>query len=247
MLSRTRRKVREMSFRDSVVVVTGVGRQGQVGESLAAAFAEAGARVAAVGHSAVDVQARVKDLQVAGREARAFACDLADETQLAALVSDVQTAFGGAVHALVHAAGGFAVSGPVATSATSVWHTQIRINVTTAYLVTRAFLPLVRAGKGTILYFSSSAALPGAKVAGVSAYAVAKTGVATLTRAVAEEERSNGIRVNALAPVAIRTAANESAMGDKAPYVERDEVVRTVLYLCSADASAVTGQLIALS
>ena len=48
----------------------------------------------------------------------------------------------------------------------------------------------------------------------MSAYAVAKSGVAALMRAIAAEERDNGVRANALAPIAIRTAANVADMGD---------------------------------
>jgi len=66
-------------------------------------------------------------------------------------------------------------------------------------------------------------------------------------RAVAQEERDNGVRANALAPTSIRTATNVKAMGDKVRYVERDEVAQAVVYLCSEDASAISGQLIALS
>jgi NAD(P)-dependent dehydrogenase (short-subunit alcohol dehydrogenase family) len=98
-----------------------------------------------------------------------------------------------------------------------------------------------------VLFFASEAALPGASVANKAAYAVAKTGVLTLMRAVAEEERGAGVRANALAPAAIRTAANVSAMGEDTHYVEREDVAAAVLFLCSADAHAVTGQVIALT
>jgi NAD(P)-dependent dehydrogenase (short-subunit alcohol dehydrogenase family) len=66
-------------------------------------------------------------------------------------------------------------------------------------------------------------------------------------RAVAQSERPNGVRANALAPSSIRTTANVQAMGEAVRYVEREEVGDAVLYLCSAAASAVNGQLIALS
>jgi len=66
-------------------------------------------------------------------------------------------------------------------------------------------------------------------------------------RAVAQEERANGVRANALAPASIRTASNIQAMGDDVRYVEREEVAAAVAFLCRDAASAVTGQLIALS
>jgi len=64
---------------------------------------------------------------------------------------------------------------------------------------------------------------------------------------VAQSERSNRVRANAIAPTSIRTAANIKSMGDGVRYIEREQVASTVAYLCSSAASAVTGQLIALS
>ena len=149
--------------------------------------------------------------------------------------------------ALVNMAGGFASGGTVAESDVGVWHRMLAINVTTAYLSTRAFLPLLRAGRGAIVYFASEAALPGSRLAGMAAYAAAKTGVVTLMQAVAQEERANGVRSNALAPGAIRTAANIESMGSDKRYVEREDVAAAVVWLCSDAARAVTGQVIRLS
>jgi NAD(P)-dependent dehydrogenase (short-subunit alcohol dehydrogenase family) len=81
----------------------------------------------------------------------------------------------------------------------------------------------------------------------VAGYAAAKSAVVTLMRAVAQEEKANGVRANALAPGAIRTAANLQSMGESARYVEREPVAEAVLYLCSEEARAITGQVIALS
>jgi 3-oxoacyl-[acyl-carrier protein] reductase len=124
---------------------------------------------------------------------------------------------------------------------------MIEINLTTAYLVTRAFLPFVRATKGSLVYFASEAVSPGGKVANIAAYAAAKAGVVSLMRSVAQEERASGVRANALAPTSIRTAANLSAMGEDIRYVEREEVAAVIAFLCSDVARAVTGQLITLS
>jgi NAD(P)-dependent dehydrogenase (short-subunit alcohol dehydrogenase family) len=97
-----------------------------------------------------------------------------------------------------------------------------------------------------MVYFASAAALPGASVANMAAYAAAKGGVITLMRAVAAEERNNGVRANALAPQAIRTDANLSSMGEDHRYVERETVAAWVLWLCSRVAGPVTGQVIRL-
>lgn len=226
------------------VVLTGVGREGQVGEAVARAFAERGARVFLVGRREDEVRARADALIAAGLRSAALSADLSDPVAVEALAARVRDATGGRVHALVHLAGGFAASGPVADSDAAVWTRQFTINLTTAYVTARAFLPLLRATKGAIVFFGSEAALPGARVAGIAAYAAAKTAVLTLAQAIAQEERDNGVRANALAPAAIRTAANLAEMGADTAYVTREAVADVVLWLCSDAARAVTGQVV---
>ena len=190
---------------------------------------------------------RASDLTKSGFRAASFGCDLADAASVSDLSARIRREHGDRLGALIHVAGGFAPTGSLPDSDVDVWHRMITINLTTAYIVTRAFLPSLRAGKGAIVYFASEAALPGAKVSGITAYAAAKSGVVMLMRAVAQEERNNGVRANALAPTSIRTATNVQSMGNDVRYVERDEVGAAVAYLCSDAASAVNGQLIALS
>jgi NAD(P)-dependent dehydrogenase (short-subunit alcohol dehydrogenase family) len=234
-------------FTGSTVVLTGIGAKGQVGETVARAFADLGASLVLVDRSGDSVAARAAELAGSGHAARGYACDLTDPAQVASLADEVRSRHGDRVQALVHMAGGFAMSGPVAESSLDVWNRQIAINLTTAYLTTRAFLPLLRAGRGSIVLFASEAALPGAAGANRSAYAVAKSGVATLMRSIANEEREHGVRANALAPTAIRTAANVGAMGENTRYIEREQVAAVVTFLCSDAASAISGELLPLT
>ena len=227
-------------------VLTGVGRPGQVGEAVAHAFAKAGFSVALLDRSEERATARAADLTKAGHSAAGYGCDLADASSLAGTGERVTKRFGDSIRCLVHMAGGFAASGPVADSALDVWHDQLRINLETAYLTCRQFLPALRKDGGAIVLFSSQAALPSGAVAGLSAYAIAKAGVVLLTRAIAAEEGKHGVRANAVAPTAIRTASNVAAMGDRGSFVELDEVAGAVLFLCSDAASAISGQIVAL-
>ena len=229
-----------------LVLITGVGREGQVGEVVARAFAERGATVLVVDRMAEQAEARARALAERGGRAHPYACDLTNADQVAELAVRVRSDHGERLDALVNMAGGFASSGTIADGAVDAWHRMIAINLTTAYLATRAFLPLVRRARGAIVYFASEAALPGSRVAGMAPYAAAKTGLTVLTQAVAQEERANGVRANALAPGAIRTAANVQSMGDDARYVEREDVAAAVVWLCSEEARAVTGQVIRL-
>jgi NAD(P)-dependent dehydrogenase (short-subunit alcohol dehydrogenase family) len=61
---------------------------------------------------------------------------------------------------------------------------------------------------------------------------------------VAQEERANGVRANAVAPTSIRTADNIAAMGADAPMIAREAVADVVLWLCSDAARAVSGQVV---
>jgi NAD(P)-dependent dehydrogenase (short-subunit alcohol dehydrogenase family) len=227
------------------ILVTGIGREGQVGETVASALADEGASIIAVDLLSDAAEERATALRARGASARAYACDLTNETAVAQLASAIASDLAGRLDGLVHLAGGFGMSS-VADGTLPVWQKQLALNLTTAALATRAVLPLIRAARGTMVFFGSAAALPGASVANMAAYATAKGGVLTLVRAVAEEERTNGVRANALAPVAIRTAANEKSMGTDARYVEREDVARIVVWLCSSESAPLTGQVLAL-
>ena len=233
-------------FKGSTVLLTGVGAEGQVGEVVAGAFAAAGASVILVDRTARRVDARIQAIRGAGHEAHGYPCDLTDSGAVAGLAETIRRNHGPALNALVHMAGGFAMSGPVAESSDEVWNRQLGINLTTAYLTARAFIPFLRAGSGSLVFFASKAAIPGGAVAKMSAYAVAKSGIVTLMRAIAAEERPNGVRANALAPSSIRTASNMQAMGGAMQYVERQQVADAVLFLCSEQAGAITGTVLPL-
>jgi NAD(P)-dependent dehydrogenase (short-subunit alcohol dehydrogenase family) len=229
-----------------LTLLTGVGHEGQVGEVVARAFAERGATVLVVDRLAETAEARARAIVEQGHRASAYGCDLTRADDIGELAARVRREHGDRLDALVNMAGGFASSGTVTEGDIDTWHRLFAINLTTAYLSTRAFLPLLRVGGGAIVYFASEAALPGSRIAGIASYAAAKAGVVTLMQAVAQEERANGVRSNALAPGAIRTAANLQSMGSDKRYVEREDVAAAVVWLCSDAARAVTGQVIRL-
>ena len=236
----------ELSLEGKVAVLTGVSRQGQVGETVAQSLAEGGVSVVLIDRTGVEAEARAREIRDRGHRALAVNADLTDASQLDAVARVVKNEFGG-VDALVNIAGGFSMSGKVSDSDPGAWSRQLGTGLTTAYLTTRAFLPLVRERRGAVLFFAAAAALPGGRIAEMSAYAVSKAGVITLMRAVAQEERPTGVRSNALAPTAIRTAANVESMDASTRYVEREEVADAVLFLCFSDAArSITGQVIQL-
>jgi 3-oxoacyl-[acyl-carrier protein] reductase len=233
-----------MDFAGRSVVLTGVGREGQVGEAVAAAFAELGARVFLVDRQESEARARADALVKAGMRAAGLGVDLTDEAGVAGLAERVRDATGGRVHALVHLAGGFTRSGPVTESDPALWSRQFAANATTAYLAARAFLPMLRTTKGALVFFASEAVLPGARSAEISAYVASKSALVALMQSIAQEEAPRGVRANAVAPTSIRTAANLATMGPDAHYVSREDVAKVVLWLCSEEARVVSGQII---
>lgn len=231
-------------LKGAVVVITGTGRRGQAGEVVASTFASAGASLVLVDRDINTATERAGDL--AGKTiAHPFGCDLSDPAAVGDLAENVSKLAPGGVAAVIHMAGGYVEGAPVGATEPSTWHKLITINLTTAFIATRAFLPLVRRARGAMVYFASTAALPGAGVTNMAAYAAAKGGVITLMRAVAAEEKGNGVRANAVAPLAIRTAENLASMGKEHQYVERETVAAWVLWL-SMRSAAINGQVIRL-
>src|SRR5215203_7405496 len=108
-------------FTGSTVVLTGVGNEGQVGEVVARAFADLGALTILVDRSAQKAQARAGAISGAGLSARGYGCDLSNADDVARLVKAIAANHGDRVDALVHMAGGFAMSGPVVDSTTESW------------------------------------------------------------------------------------------------------------------------------
>ena len=232
-----------MRFDDRRIVITGAGRQGQLGESVAAAFIAAGGSVALIDRHERDVA----PLTASGARAPSFVADLADPSGATAVAEQVRSTLGDRIDALVLLAGGFESSGPVASDDPMTWTRMLQANLLTAANATRAFLPLVRAARGAIVCVASDRALTGAKPGGIAAYAAAKSGVIALVRAVAAEEHPNGVRINAIAPGAIRTGANLASMGASVPYLSREEVADVILWLSSPRSRAVTGQVLELT
>lgn len=228
-----------------ISLVTGVGARGQVGAAVAEALAARGDTVLLVSRDA-EVESRARELTAAGRRAFGYLCDLAEAGQVDALASRIRSQHGERLDALVNLAGGWGASGPIGGSDPGQFDRMLRINLTTAYLSTRAFFPMLAAAGGSVVFFASETVLEGAKTARVAGYAASKAAVIALMRSVADEGRESGVRANALAPASIRTGTNEASMGADARYVEREEVAEVVAFLTSQRASAISSQIIRL-
>jgi NAD(P)-dependent dehydrogenase (short-subunit alcohol dehydrogenase family) len=242
-----RRRGASFSFVDQVVLVTGVGRVGQIGHAVAAGFADAGAKLVLADRQAVAVAERAKEFTARGVEAVAAAGDLT-EPDVARWIVERATQQFGRLDVLVNVAGGLTAFGPMLDMEAEVIDRETALNVRTMYLASRAAARAMmgRSGGGAIVSFASIAALH-AKPS-MAAYSAAKAGVAALTRAFALELRDHGIRVNAVAPGTVRTADNVDQLSDSSiRWVEMADVVHAVLFLASGWAAGITGHVLPVS
>jgi NAD(P)-dependent dehydrogenase (short-subunit alcohol dehydrogenase family) len=166
--------------------------------------------------------------------------DLSDEAQVAMVYS------GAKPWASIHIAGGFA-AGKVAEIDKTALMAQIDSNLVSCFLCCRAAVnAMLASGGGRIVNVAARPALEWRSGAGMSAYTVAKTGVAALTVALAEEVAKDGILVNAVAPSIMDTAANRKAMpkADFSAWPKVEEVAATIAFLASPENQVTRGAIV---
>jgi NAD(P)-dependent dehydrogenase (short-subunit alcohol dehydrogenase family) len=231
-------------FRDKVVLVTGVGRAGQIGNAVALAFGKAGAKIVACDQNAVGVAERVREFAAQGVDARPCAGDLT-EPDIAALAVEVALKHFGRLDVVVNVAGGLTTYGSIDHVTVQALDREIAINLKTAVLVSQAAIEALSRTQGCIINFSSIAYFnPQSPMA---VYSAAKAAVAGFTRSLALELRDRKVRVNAVAPAMVRTVDNVAAVGDgEAHYVEMQEITDGVMTLASPG-TATTGQILPIS
>ena len=237
-----------MKLNNKISVVTGAG-QG-MGRTMEQHFVEQGAIV-----YAVDVNAAALEETVQGLDGKAHAvvCDITNEAAVAELMARIEKEQG-RLDLLVNNAGIGSVDGFLETSL-ETWQRVINVNLTGAFLCSREAAKLmVKAGRGAIVNFSSTAGQTGE---GPSHYVASKAGIMGLTRSNARELAPSGIRVNSLVP-----GATDTPMMAGIPQEWMDsmiqgiplgrlgttlEIARVVAFLGSDEASFITGQNIAVN
>jgi NAD(P)-dependent dehydrogenase (short-subunit alcohol dehydrogenase family) len=233
-----------------VALVTGASRG--IGAAVARAFAQAGCRVTLAARDAGALAALAEELKI---ETLVAPTDVSDAHSVSAMVQKTLDRWGRLDYACNNAAGGGHPPTPLAEVPVEAFDSGLAISLRGVFLSMKYEIPaMVGSGGGAIVNMSSTAGLQA--VGGLATYVAAKYGVEGLTRVAALDYAAAGVRVNALAPGPILTdnlvragpAAQHAAA--KSMPIQRvgmpEEVARAVVWLCSDEASYITGTTIAI-
>lgn len=238
-----------IDFAGKTVLVTG-GTRG-IGRGISRLFAEAGASTIAI-YRSNEESARVSltEREAHGGIHRNYRCDVSQEAEVSALCSQVLADVDGKIDFLVLNSARIPGGASIQDTSLSDWHTTMDNNLTSAFLLTRAFLPHVPRG-GAVVGVASGAGHLG--LPGLSVYGASKAGLILFCEALAQDYGPKGIRVNVVSPGSTDSSYQGDPSADEAePRSSKDnalrrggtplDVARAVLFFCSDLSGFVTGQ-----
>ena len=210
-----------MRLAGRVAVVTGASRG--IGRAIVSLFESEGARVAGCARYAalgVDV------------------CDVRRGADVARFAASVKERYG--TPDIVVNNAGIVVRAELDVMQESDWDDVVDSNLKGTFLISRAFLPEMRARRrGSLINVASISGRLG--TSGLTAYCAAKHGVVGLTRALAEEVRSDGLSVNAICPGSVDTEMLRVGMPGAQPRMSPEDIARVALFLAADAPAALTG------
>ena len=237
----------QYDFTDRVALITG-GSQG-IGAGIAATFVGAGAAVAITARSEERLEKTAVELRNAGGRVLAVPADVTDEDAVRAVVGRCIDEFGRLDFAVNNATDG-PMPAPLADIPSDGFSLGIRTNINGTFYGMKHQIPAMLASGGGVIINMASVAGIGA-VSNLSAYVSGKAGIIGLSRSAALDYADQGIRINVIAPGPILTdhlqAAGERAQQLAAESVPlgrigtTNDIAACVLWLCSEDASFITG------
>jgi len=237
----------QYDFTNRVALVTG-GSQG-IGAAIATAFANAGAAVAITARTEERLEKTAVELRNAGGRALAVPADVTDEDAVRAVVDRCVEEFGSLDFAVNNATDG-PMPAPLAEIPSDGFSVGIRTNINGTFYGMKHEIPaMLASGGGVIINMASVAGLDA--TSNLSAYVSGKAGIIGLSRSAALDYADQGIRINVIAPGPILTDHLQAA-GTRAQQLAAEsvplgrigttaEVAACVLWLCSDDASFITG------
>ncbi|WP_316835625.1 3-oxoacyl-ACP reductase family protein [Pedobacter nutrimenti] len=238
-----------MRLKDKVAIVTGGSRD--IGRAVSIQLARQGAKVVINYHSNIEnANETLHQIEKDGGEAIIVKGDVTKSADIAQLIAESHKAFGSNIDILVNVAGGMVARKATAELDEAFWDQVMDLNLKSVFLVSKAAIPSMGSG-GSIINLSSLAGRDGGGP-GASAYATAKGGIMTYTRALAKELGPKNIRVNAVLPGMIATTFHDTFSKPEvrvnvanATLLKREgtaeEVADLVVYLASSESSYLTG------
>lgn len=238
---------------DKVAFITGAGSG--IGRATASLFAAEGALIVLADKNETAIAAEQSAIEAVGGRAVVALADVTEETSVRAAVDLAMSAYG-RIDILFNCAGGSVVDdGPVTDVDLSVWNGTIKLDLLGTFLCCRTVIPhMVAQRRGTIVNTATWGALRGAHPKHV--YTAAKGGVIALTRSIAGEYTSAGIRANTICPGSVKTErwhvnanktvaefAKRRQFGIQYPFSvgSPEDVAAIVLFLASDESRMITG------
>ncbi|HYB20900.1 MAG TPA: SDR family NAD(P)-dependent oxidoreductase [Thermodesulfobacteriota bacterium] len=236
-------------------IVTGSSRG--IGRAIALAMAREGAKVVVNGRQE-DARVVADMIGTSGGKAIAVIADVTVEEDVHRMVEETLQTFG-SIDILVNNAGGGGPATSIEEIDPATWEGEMRVNLTGAFLCSRAVVgPMKKRRWGRVINISSQAGRSGSELAGI-AYASAKAGILGFTRQLARQVAPYGILVNAVAPGVILSGERiekkwlERGEGERQEMLKAiplgrlgrpEEVTPVVIFLASEEASYITGTVI---